>query len=52
MAKVITHDPYLQNEMSLEDTINLADGIILGTPHNEYKNLVPVIPYIDCWGIW
>jgi UDP-N-acetyl-D-mannosaminuronic acid dehydrogenase len=52
MAKVFTHDPYLQNEMPLQEILNLADGIILGTPHNEYKSVVPTVPYIDCWGIW
>ncbi|MDR2999674.1 MAG: nucleotide sugar dehydrogenase [Fibromonadaceae bacterium] len=52
MAKVLTHDPYLQNKMSLQETINSADGIILGVPHDEYKGIVPTAPYIDCWGIW
>ncbi|MDR2593569.1 MAG: nucleotide sugar dehydrogenase [Fibromonadaceae bacterium] len=52
MAKVITHDPYLQNEMSLQETLNLANGVILGTPHNEYKKIIPAVPYVDCWGIW
>jgi len=52
MAKVITHDPYLPNEMSLQETLNSADGVILGTPHNEYRNIIPTVPYIDCWGIW
>jgi len=52
MAKVITHDPYLPNEMSLQETLSSANGVILGTPHNEYRNIVPTIPYIDCWGIW
>jgi len=52
MAKVIAHDPYLQNEMPLQETLNLAEGIILGTPHNEYKNIIPAVPYVDCWGVW
>lgn len=52
MSKVITHDPYLSNEMSLQETLNSANGIILGVPHNEYKDIVPTIPYVDCWGIW
>jgi len=52
MAKVIAHDPYLPSEMSLQETLNSANGVILGTPHNEYKNIIPAVPYIDCWGIW
>jgi UDP-N-acetyl-D-mannosaminuronic acid dehydrogenase len=51
-ATVLTHDPYLNNELSLEETLKNAHGIILGTPHKEYKNIVPQVPYVDCWGFW
>jgi len=49
MAHVFTHDPYISTSIPLEDVLKEADGIILGTPHKEYKDIVPNVPYIDCW---
>ena len=52
MACVLTHDPYITSSASLEKVVGKADGIILGTPHNEYKDIVPNIPFVDCWDFW
>jgi UDP-N-acetyl-D-mannosaminuronic acid dehydrogenase len=52
MANVIVHDPYISSSYTLEDVLNKAEGIILGTPHKEYKNITPKVPFIDCWDFW
>jgi len=52
MAHVLTHDPYIPALIPLEEVLEKADGIILGTPHKEYKNIAPKIPYVDCWDFW
>ena len=52
MAKVLECDPYLPGAVPLERALAEADGIILGVPHNEYVNLRPSVPFVDCWGVW
>lgn len=52
MAKVLPSDPYLKDSIPLERALAEADGIIVGTPHKEYRSLRPSQPYMDCWGIW
>jgi len=52
MAHVLVHDPYVASSVSLDVVLDKADGIILGTPHKEYKNIIPKVPYIDCWDFW
>lgn len=52
MALPLITDPYLNNSMSLNETLEQAEGIILGTPHDEYKNITPNVPFVDCWGFW
>jgi UDP-N-acetyl-D-mannosaminuronic acid dehydrogenase len=52
MASVCIHDPYLQGANPLPEVLEKAEGIILGTPHNEYKNIPLEVPFIDCWGFW
>ena len=52
MAHVLTHDPYIESSSPLEEVLGNADGIILGTPHREYKNITPKVPFIDCWNFW
>lgn len=52
LAKVLVHDPYLENDDTLEGVLESAEGVILGTPHKEYKNLRITVPFVDCWGIW
>jgi len=52
MARVLAHDPYISSSSPLAEVLEKADGIILGTPHREYKDIVPKVPYIDCWNFW
>ena len=52
MAYVIESDPYLPESTPLEQALAEADGIILGVPHDEYLQLVPAVPFVDCWGVW
>jgi len=52
MAHVLTHDPYISTSIPLEEVLEKADGIIIGTPHKEYKDIVPKVPYVDCWDFW
>jgi UDP-N-acetyl-D-mannosaminuronic acid dehydrogenase len=51
-ANVMTHDPYIPSSSPLEEVLNKAEGIILGTPHKEYKDITPKVPFIDCWDFW
>ena len=51
MAEPLIHDPYLPSS-PLEEILGRADGIILGVPHNEYLELRPTVPYVDCWNVW
>lgn len=51
-ANVIVSDPYLPDSMPLDQVLEQADGIILGTPHREYLDLRPKCPFVDCWGVW
>lgn len=52
MAHVLVSDHYVPQTLPLERFLQEAEGIILGVPHKEYRALVPVCPYVDCWGIW
>jgi UDP-N-acetyl-D-mannosaminuronic acid dehydrogenase len=52
MANVITHDPYIPSSVPLSEALNKAEGIMLGTPHKEYKEITPKVPFVDCWGFW
>ncbi|MCL2800139.1 MAG: nucleotide sugar dehydrogenase [Treponema sp.] len=52
MANVVTHDPYIPSSPPLNDVLKNAEGIILGTPHNEYKEIPLKVPYVDCWDFW
>lgn len=51
MAYILPSDPYLPDSIPLEQALGEADGFIIGTPHNEYLQLVTNKPGIDCWGI-
>jgi len=52
MANVLTCDPFLKDMTPLEEALKKADGIILGMPHDEYKNIKPQVPFVDCWDVW
>lgn len=52
MANILLTDPYLEETMPLNEALEKAEGIILGTPHMEYRNLNIDKPHVDCWGLW
>jgi UDP-N-acetyl-D-mannosaminuronic acid dehydrogenase len=52
MADVLVNDPYIEATDSLEEALKNAEGVILGTPHDEYKNIKLTVPFVDCWGFW
>ncbi|MDR3301007.1 MAG: nucleotide sugar dehydrogenase [Spirochaetaceae bacterium] len=52
MAQVLVNDPYIDTTMPLDEALAKADGIILGTPHNQYKDIIPKVPFVDCWSFW
>ena len=45
-------DPYVEGMMNLKEAIDKADGVILGVPHQEFRNLKVSKPYVDCWNMW
>ena len=52
--KVLMTDPYVSvdaNLISLEEAIEKSDVLIIGAPHNAYKNLVTTKPVIDIWNL-
>lgn len=49
MAHVLVNDPFLPDTLPLPEVLKKAEGIILGTPHNEYKHVKPTVPFVDCW---
>ena len=52
MACVLISDYHVQNTLPLDQLMAEAEGIILGVPHQNYVNLKPACPYVDCWGVW
>ena len=52
MAEVLVHDPFLENALTLDEVLAQAEGVILGVPHDEYKNLKLRVPFVDCWNTW
>jgi UDP-N-acetyl-D-mannosaminuronate dehydrogenase len=52
MATVLECDPYLKEMTPLNEALKNAEGIILGMPHDEYKNIKPEVPFVDCWDFW
>lgn len=49
-AKVIFHDPYLEDSETLEDVLSNSDLLIAGTLHKEYRELTFTKPLVDVWG--
>lgn len=52
--KVLMTDPYVSvdsNLVSLEETIEKSDVLIIGAPHSAYRNLVTTKPIIDIWNL-
>jgi UDP-N-acetyl-D-mannosaminuronic acid dehydrogenase len=52
MAMVLITDPYLKDSLPLSEVLEQAEGVILGSPHDEYKNITLTVPFVDCWGFW
>jgi UDP-N-acetyl-D-mannosaminuronic acid dehydrogenase len=52
MANVLINDPYINTTSGLDEVLEKAEGIILGTPHKEYRNIAVNVPFVDCWGFW
>ena len=52
LATVLPTDIYDKTLPDFNEVIKLADGIILGVPHQEYLNLKIHKPFVDCWGVW
>jgi len=56
--EVLCHDYFLTDETlsSLEDVLRKSDVIILGTPHSDYKEIIPAnYPdkvFVDIWKFW
>lgn len=53
--EVLTTDPYVTTDpdlVSLEETIERADLLIVATPHPEYRDLEIDKPVADVWGIF
>jgi UDP-N-acetyl-D-mannosaminuronic acid dehydrogenase len=48
---LICLDPYFDHSSNLLEAEG-ADAWILCTPHDEYINLKPPCPFVDCWGYW
>jgi UDP-N-acetyl-D-mannosaminuronic acid dehydrogenase len=52
--KVLMTDQYVSidaNLISLDETIEQSDLLIIGAPHNAYKDLVTTKPIIDIWNL-
>jgi UDP-N-acetyl-D-mannosaminuronic acid dehydrogenase len=54
--EVLCTDPYVQDEslVGLEDVLGRADALILGAPHEAYREIT--VPHsktlVDVWGFW
>lgn len=50
---VMISDPYVRDEriISQEKVLQAADLIVIGAPHDEYKNIITSKPIIDIWTI-
>lgn len=51
-ATVLAHDPFLADSAKIEEVLERADVIVLGTPHSMYRKLSLKKPVIDVWGFF
>ncbi|MEA2702727.1 MAG: UDP-N-acetyl-D-mannosaminuronic acid dehydrogenase, partial [Actinomycetota bacterium] len=52
---VLTTDPYVANDptlVTLEEVLERADLLIVGTPHKAYAGLSPTQPVVDIWDLY
>jgi len=49
--RVICSDPYVKDAgmVSLEEVLETADILVIGSPHAVYKSLRPTQPVLDPW---
>ena len=53
-AEVLCADPYVTTDANLTPEPELlarADIVVIGTPHDRYRELVTATPVVDIWGI-
>jgi UDP-N-acetyl-D-mannosaminuronic acid dehydrogenase len=51
---VVCHDPYVRDDPELEEldrVLEEADLLVIGAPHQRYRELAPEVPLIDIWGL-
>jgi len=54
-AEVLCTDPYVRPQdglVPLEEVLERADILVVGTPHKVYANLAPQQPVVDIWNIF
>jgi UDP-N-acetyl-D-mannosaminuronic acid dehydrogenase len=52
--RVLTHDPYVTIDpalVPLEQVLSESDLLIIGAPHDEYRNLQAKVPIVDIWNL-
>jgi UDP-N-acetyl-D-mannosaminuronic acid dehydrogenase len=52
--RVICHDPYVtvdEDLHPLEEVLAESDLLIIGAPHDAYRNLKTKVPVVDIWGL-
>ncbi len=50
-ARVVYHDPYLEDARPVKAVLDESDVLILCVPHREYRALKIEKPVVDVWGI-
>ena len=53
-AEVLCTDPYVQVDatlLPLDDVLTRSDLLIVGSPHQAYRELAPEAPVIDVWNL-
>ena len=53
--EVLTTDPYVKQDMSLvslNDVLSESDLLIIGAPHQVYKDIQVGSPIVDIWGLF
>jgi UDP-N-acetyl-D-mannosaminuronic acid dehydrogenase len=51
---VLTHDPYVTNDpelVSTEQILDESDLLVIGTPHEMYRELEATVPVVDIWNL-
>jgi UDP-N-acetyl-D-mannosaminuronic acid dehydrogenase len=52
--EVVCADPYVTSDKNLvphDDVVRRADVLVIGAPHERYRDLVTEVPVVDIWGI-